>query len=228
MRRCCSPRRARRRQAAPAARCARRRSRSRRRRCGPEAITPGLNSSDNDAATVSAGAVRPIAPAAAKTATTRRKLSSWDHPGRGLRCQPTLPTDLLDLRRPTRPNSELQPHRKFRLPRRRVDVGEQRRARAEQRPAATRRCALPMLLFGVEKFARSKMLNSCAMNSARAGRRAEEFREPQIDVGKARTIDLVRPASGCAARPELVDRVEIQRPATRQRHHARRKIRVRG
>ena len=45
------------------------------------------------------------------------------------------------------------------------------------------------LVLGALKFARLKMLNSCAMNSARYGRDAEGLRQPQVDVGEARAID---------------------------------------
>src|SRR5260221_725924 len=76
---------------------------------------PGLKSSDNDKTDVSAGAVRPTAPAAAATTTARSVVFTT-----------------------ARATSELEPYRELGLTRRRVDVTEQRCARTKQRPAGRR------------------------------------------------------------------------------------------
>ena len=70
---------------------------------------------------------------------------------------------------------------------------------AEQRPAGGGSLPAVMLSFGVLKFARSKMLNSCAMNSARCDQpMRKNFEKPQVDVREARAIDRRHLASGRA------------------------------
>ncbi len=70
-----------------------------------------------------------------------------------------------------------------------------------------------MLVLGVEKFARSKMLNNCAMNSSLVRpAEPEELRESQVHVREARAVHR-RDLGQSPARPERVDRREVERAA---------------
>src|SRR5438093_114355 len=110
---------------------------------------PGLKISASEDGAVSAGAVRPTAPAAMRTKreTVMRFMADglWLMAyGPWLMVQPAydhLPYAIHHMPSAMSPQpwtggaSELEPHRELRLPRRRVDVGQERRALAEERTA---------------------------------------------------------------------------------------------
>src|SRR2546425_4544122 len=122
--------------------------------------------------------------------------------------------------------SELEAHRELRLPRRRVDVREERGGRAEQGSAGRIVCAADVVVRRTEIRAIENVEELRDELGARRAAYAEELREPEVDVREARTVDLCHRRQ-IPLRPELVDRVEVQRTATREGQDARRQIRVR-
>ena len=153
---------------------------------------PGAKNSDSDAAAVSAGS-RPADRASRRSAERTENGDSV----------PCL--------------SELDPHGELRLARGRVDVRQQRRALAEQRPARLVSLPAVRLVLGALKFARLKMLNNCAMNSARYAPMRKVFdsrRSTLAKPGQSTVVTSVSPR----ARAERVHRVEIQVAAAGARH----------
>src|SRR5919197_2574682 len=115
--------------------------------------------------------------------------------------------------------SELESDGEFRLPRRRVDVRQQRGHGTEQRPAGRRVVARADVVAGDVEVRAVEDVEQLRDELRSRGADAEELREAQVDVGEPGTIDL-RDRRQVPRRPERVDGIEIQRTAARHRHDA--------